>query len=111
MSDRRLFTRLLDGEGFVDGAAVDAEGGYWLAAVGAASLRRYLPDGTLDRVVALPCSNPTKPTFGGPDLDVIYITSTQMKIGSLDTPEAARNGGLFAFRPGVRGLAEPVLVR
>ena len=111
LSNRRPFVRLVDGQGFVDGAAVDAEGGYWLAAVGAGALRRYLPDGTLNRVVPLPCSNPTKPTFGGPDLDVIYVTSTRLAIGAQDTPEARRNGGLFAFKPGVRGLPEPVLAR
>ncbi len=109
VSDRRTFVKLVDGEGYVDGACVDAEGAYWLAAVGASALRRYRPDGTLDRVVDLPFSNPTKPAFGGPDLDVLYVTSTKMAIGPTDTPQARRNGGLFAFKPGVRGLPEPIM--
>jgi L-arabinonolactonase len=106
VSNRRPFVRLLDGEGFPDGATVDAEGGYWLAAVGAGALRRYRPDGTLDRVITLPFSNPTKPTFGGPELDVLYVTSTKLRMG-LKAGEG--NGGLYAVKPGVRGLPEPLL--
>jgi sugar lactone lactonase YvrE len=42
-----------------DGAAMDAEGGYWSAGVSAGVLNRWLPDGTLDRVVRLPLRAPT----------------------------------------------------
>jgi L-arabinonolactonase len=106
LSNRRPFVKLNDGEGFADGATVDAAGGYWLAAVGAGALRRYHPDGRLDRVITLPFSNPTKPAFGGPGLDILYITSTQLKLG---LPTGEGNGGLYAFKPGVRGLPEPLL--
>jgi L-arabinonolactonase len=107
ISRRRPFIRLKDGEGFPDGATVDTQGGFWLAAVAAGALRRYQPDGRLDRVVPLPFSNPTKPAFGGPQLDILFITSTKMKLGT----ESPLNGGLFALRPGERGVAEPVLAR
>jgi sugar lactone lactonase YvrE len=105
LSNRRTFLTLPREEGFCDGATVDSHGGYWLAAVGAGSLRRYRPDGTLDRVVALPFSNPTKPAFGGADLATLYVTSTRMAI-NIDAPGYANNGGLFALRPGEKGIAE-----
>jgi L-arabinonolactonase len=105
LSNRRPFLTLPRGEGFCDGATVDNEGGYWLAAVGAGALRRYLPDGTLDQIVTLPFSNPTKPAFGGPDMATLYVTSTQLAI-NIDAPFFEANGGLFAFRPGVTGIAE-----
>jgi len=88
---------------------VDAEGFYWLAVVGLGQLRRYRPDGTLDRTIALPFSSPTKPAFGGPDLDVIYVTSTKLPITQPGVAGAELNGGLFAVRAGVKGLAEPLL--
>ena len=91
--------------GDVDGAAVDSEGGYWLAIVARGVLRRYLPNGRLDREIALPCSNPTKPAFGGPLLDTLYITSTRMAIDP-NFPGGEANGGLFAFTPGLKGIAE-----
>ncbi len=109
VSNRRQFAKLEDDyDGHIDGATVDAEGGYWLAAVGAAELRRYRPDGTLDRVLALPFSNPTKPGFGGPGLETLYITSTKMSINT-EHPGYDANGALFACRPGVKGVPEALL--
>ena len=105
LSNRRLFLTLPREEGFCDGATVDSEGGYWLAAVGGSALRRYLPDGTLDRIVALPFSNPTKPAFGGPDMATLYVTSTRMAINT-DAPGYANNGAIFALQPGERGIPE-----
>ncbi len=108
LSNGRPFLQLVDGEGFVDGATVDAEGGYWLANVAAGRLRRYLPDGTLDRIVELPFLNPTKPAFGGPDLRTLYITSCQ-----LDLPQfkkgTAPNGPVYAVDVGFSGVPETPL--
>lgn len=109
LSNRRPFLELPQGEGHIDGATVDAAGGYWLATVGIGQLRRYRPDGALDRIVDLPFSNPTKPAFGGPDLDVIYVTSTRLPITQPGVPGAELNGGLYAVRAGVKGLEEPLL--
>lgn len=109
LSNRRLFLELPAGEGHIDGATVDAEGGYWLAVVGVGQLRRYRADGTLDRAIALPFSNPTKPAFGGRDLDMIYVTSTQLPITQPGVAGAELNGGLYAVRAGVKGLEEPLL--
>ena len=55
--------------------------------------------------MTLPFSNPTKPAFGGPDMATIYVTSTKMAINT-DAPGFSNNGGIFAFQPGVRGIAE-----
>jgi sugar lactone lactonase YvrE len=102
LSNRRQFLQLQDGEGFVDGATVDALGGYWLAAVGAGALRRYLSDGRLDRVIPLPASNPTKPAFGGKNFDTLFVTTTRMEIGV----NSEANGGIYALHPGEHGIPE-----
>lgn len=105
LSNERLFLSLVPGDGHIDGATVDAEGGYWLAVVAKGVIRRYRPDGSLDREIELPCSNPTKPAFGGHNMDTLFITSTQMRIGPL-TEGSDANGGLFSLSPGVQGIAE-----
>jgi L-arabinonolactonase len=105
LSNRRPFVTLGEGEGFADGATVDNEGGYWMANVAAGALRRYRPDGALDRVVALPFSNPTKAAFGGPDLKTLYVTSTQMAMPPV-TPPTLPNGPVYALEPGETGVAE-----
>jgi len=105
VANRRTFIALKEGEGFVDGATVDAAGGYWLANVAAGALRRYLPDGTLDRIMALPFSNPTKPAFGGPDMATLFVTSTQMAMACFSEPTLP-NGAVFALEPGETGVPE-----
>ena len=86
---------------FADGATVDAEGGYWLAGVSGGQLYRFAPDGRLDRSIDLPISRPTRPMFGGPALDRIYLTSIRVD-------GERQSGGLFLVEDvGVRGLPEP----
>ncbi|MFC4595650.1 SMP-30/gluconolactonase/LRE family protein [Sphingobium tyrosinilyticum] len=106
LSNPRCFIRH-EGPGFIDGATVDAQGAYWAAIVGMGELRRYTPAGALERVVALPFSNPTKPAFGGPDMATLFVTSTKMTIP--DTAAFGNNGGLFAMEPGEFGIAETPL--
>lgn len=105
LCNRRIFLSLAPGDSHIDGATVDAEGGYWLAVVATGTVRRYLPDGTLDRTIALPCSNPTKPAFGGADMKTLFATSTKMVIKS-DSPGAELNGALFAVQTGFTGIDE-----
>lgn len=105
ISNPRTFLALGEGEGFVDGATVDAEGGYWLANVSAGALRRYLPDGTLDRIVALPFSNPTKPAFGGTDMRTLFVTSTKLSMPTTMIPTAT-NGAIHSLIPGETGVPE-----
>jgi sugar lactone lactonase YvrE len=105
LSNRREFITLPDGEGFADGATVDAAGGYWLANVGAGALRRYRADGALDRIVPLTFSFPTKPAFGGPDLKTLYVTSGKNSAPG-GIPDAVPGGPVFALEPGETGVPE-----
>ena len=90
-----------------DGAAVDAEGYYWIAAVWGWSLLRYTPDGALDLVVRLPVQRPTKLAFGGADHRTVFVTSASL---DLDEPQAQPLAGrLIAFDIGIQGLPTPEL--
>ncbi|WP_397533117.1 SMP-30/gluconolactonase/LRE family protein [Roseateles sp.] len=87
-----------------DGAAVDADGGYWICANDGAAVLRYTPAGVLDRRIDLPVAKPTMCAFGGPDLGTLLITTMcPAGPGLSATP---LDGALFALRPGVTGLAE-----
>ena len=89
-----------------DGATVDAEGCLWVALVQAGKLGRYAPDGRLLRTVEVPTPFPTCPCFGGPDLDVLYLTSIR-NTGNLLRSDHPNAGALLAIRGlDVRGIAE-----
>jgi len=62
-----------------DGAAVDAEGFYWVAMFEGQRLLRLAPDGRIDRELKLPVRCPTMPTFGGADLTTLFITTAREK--------------------------------
>ena len=91
-----------------DGAAVDAEGGLWVAQFRAGRVVRYLPDGRLDREVAMPVTNPTMVAFGGPALDTLYVTSARQYLSPEELAREPLAGAIFSFRPGVKGLPEPL---
>ncbi|WP_201261054.1 SMP-30/gluconolactonase/LRE family protein [Embleya scabrispora] len=99
VSDRRPFTEIPPEAGLPDGLTVDADGGVWVALWEGGALRRYTPDGRLDRTLPVPVRRVTNCAFGGPDLDVLYVTTA-----ATDDREPL-GGRLFAFRPGIRGLA------
>lgn len=100
-----------DGEGIPDGAAVDEEGAYWCAHHGVGELRRYAPDGTLLRIVALPVSRVTMCAFGGPDLRTLFISSASDKLTPSQRRQEPLAGALFQFEPGVRGLPRYTTVK
>lgn len=107
LADIRLFASLQGQPGTIDGIAVDAEGFVWTAQPGASRIVRYAPDGALDRTVPLPVSHPTGLAFGGPELKTLYVTSRRDGVPPQALERQPTAGGLFAFEPGVAGLALP----
>ena len=87
-----------------DGAAVDAEGGYWVAMFEGARLLRFAPDGSLAREIALPVRCPTMPCFGGPDLKTLYITSAREKRPDDELAREPWAGCVLQLRVEVPGL-------
>ena len=73
IANRRTFVRVPDGEGYPDGATVDADGFVWIAHWDGWRVTRYDPTGRVERVVNLPVQRPTCPAFGGANLDVLYV--------------------------------------
>lgn len=93
--------------GFPDGSTVDAEGFLWNAEFNAARVVRYAPDGRVDRVISVPVPRPTCCAFGGPGLDVLYVTTASQQMNDEELAAQPLAGALLAFDVGVRGLAEP----
>lgn len=101
---RRMFIDFKPLPGRPDGAAVDADGGYWICGNDAGLVHRFTPDGRLDSSLPVPVKKPAMCAFGGAGLDTLFVTSIRPGGDLSDQPLA---GGVFALRPGVRGLDEP----
>ena len=108
LGPRREFASTRGEAGAPDGSAVDAEGFVWNAQWGAWRIVRYAPDGRVDRIVAFPVAQVSSCAFGGPDLTTLYCTSARERLGAEALAAQPLAGNLFAFEPGVAGLALPV---
>jgi sugar lactone lactonase YvrE len=104
-SNRRLFVDMNRHPGRPDGAAVDADGCYWVCGNDAGVVHRFTPMGRLDRSLAVPVRKPAMCAFGGDRLDTLYVTSIRPAV---DDPGEPHAGGVFALVPGVQGVPEPI---
>ena len=106
IANRRVFAELAADEGAPDGATVDAEGFVWLAHWNGWRLTRRDPAGRVEKIVRLPVQRPTCPAFGGPGLDVLYVTSATVGLSPAELAAQPWAGGVLALEPGVRGVPE-----
>lgn len=109
VSNRRTFAKVDRSRGgAADGSTVDAEGFLWNALVYDGRLVRYAPDGRVDRIIEMPVKKTTSVMFGGPGLDILYVTSMAKPPLPRFPGDGVLRGSLFAIRGlGVRGLPEP----
>jgi len=98
----REFLDMTHMPGRPDGAAVDDAGCYWICGNDAGLVHRISPQGTLLASVPVPVAKPSMCAFGGPQLDILFVTSICPAGVS-----AGLCGAVFAIDVGVRGRLEP----
>ncbi len=106
LGKRRDFVDMAPLPGRPDGAAVDAQGHYWICGNDAGQVHRFSPSGQLVASHSVPVPKPAMCAFGGPRLDVLFVTSIQ-PAGA----EPGLSGAVFALDVGIHGLAEPLFSR
>jgi sugar lactone lactonase YvrE len=89
-----------------DGSCIDSEDCLWNAQWGAGEIVRYRPDGSIDRRLALPVSQPSCVAFAGPALDLLCITTARVDLdeGALAAQPLA--GALLVYQTDVTGRQE-----
>jgi sugar lactone lactonase YvrE len=101
ISNQRHFSNLE--RGVPDGSCTDSEGFLWNARWGGSCLVRFDSNGTVDRVIELPVTQPSSCTFGGEHLEILFVTSART---GLNEPNSL-DGALLALDVGVRGFSSP----
>ena len=96
---RRVWLEFKEDWGYPDGMTTDAEGCIWVAHWGGGRVSRFAPTGELMRSIHLPATNITSCAFAGPELDLMFVTTSTL--GYEHEPQA---GALFQIEPGVAGL-------
>jgi sugar lactone lactonase YvrE len=103
LGGRDPFARIAEADGIPDGLAVDDEGGVWVALYGGGAVRRFAPDGELDRVLEVPATNVTACCFGGEDGRSLFVTTARQGLGEEELAREPLAGSVFVTDAGVAG--------
>lgn len=95
---------LPDDDGLPDGIALDAEGYVWIAVYGRGEVRRYDPDGAVERVVQVPTPQTTSVALGGPDGRDLLITTAREGFDEARSAAEPLAGRIFRGRAPTAGV-------
>jgi sugar lactone lactonase YvrE len=105
LSRRRTLIAFTQPDGKPDGLCTDSAGDLWVAMWGGSRVLRISPLGEIRAVVPMPVRQPSSCAFGGPELDVLYVTSAREGL-ILPPGRDALDGSVFAVDPaGATGTA------
>jgi L-arabinonolactonase len=91
-----------------DGATVDEEGFIWSAQWDDQHVLRISSQGTIDTQLEFPGQVVSSVMFGGPQLDLLYVTTIGDEVHGVAPSAAAPGRVLVVAGTGFRGRAEPV---
>lgn len=106
LSNKRVWLRFGEADGYPDGMTFDAQGRVWVAHWGGACVSRFSADGQLEHRAALPTDHVTNVCFGGPGLDRLFVTTARQGLSAEQLARQPTAGHLFEIDPaGSTGLA------
>ena len=75
LSNKRIFFELDPNDGYPDGLTIDDDNFLWLAVWGGSKVIRISPNGEVDKILTFPTSQITSCVFGGPEMNILFVTS------------------------------------
>ena len=103
ITNQRVFVETPEDGGIPDGMTVDGEGHVWSARVDGSALFRYTPSGEQERKVTFPAKKVSSVTFGGLEMDEMYVTTIG---GDNKAEEGPGAGALFRLKLGIKGVPD-----
>lgn len=105
LSNGNVFARTPDGSS-PDGSIIDAQGCLWNAHWGGSRVVRYSPAGKILAELILPVSQPTCPCFGGPDLNLLFVSTARENLTETSLKQQPDAGNVFVYHTPYQGLLE-----
>jgi sugar lactone lactonase YvrE len=104
VSNKRIAITIPEDGGLPDGMTSDEEGMLWVAQWDGWQVSRWNPHtGELIEAIRVPVAKVTSCSFGGDQLDILYITTASVDIGPEGDPEQPLAGSVFAIKTKVKG--------
>jgi sugar lactone lactonase YvrE len=99
ISNKRTVITIDEKDGYPDGMTIDTEGMLWIAHWGGWQVTRWDPaTGKTLFVLPMPVANVTSCTFGGDDLDDLYITTAQKGLTADELKQQPGAGYLYVWK-------------
>ena len=92
-----------------DGAVIDADDHLLCALWGGAGIARFSPSGQQTALHPLPVSQPTCLAFGGPELDLLFVTTARQGLTEAQLQAEPDAGSLLIYQSPYQGLPESEL--
>ncbi len=103
LNDKQIFVETDVGM-FPDGSTVDNGGGVWNAQWGGSKVVRYRENGEISLVLEVPVDLPSCVTFGGDNLDLLFVTSARVSLSSEHLAKRPKSGSLLVYKTNFKGL-------
>lgn len=105
ISNRSVITHIDEKIGYPDGMTIDEDDKLWVALYGGGRVIRINPEnGEIEFEVVLPVPKPTSCTFGGKDLNELYITTCREHMSREELKKYPQSGSLFRAKLPFRGM-------
>ena len=102
---KKIFISLNDIDGNPDGMTIDKKGNLWVAMWGSGKVCCFDKEGILKIILQLPVSKVTSCTFGGVDLNELFITTASVGLNDIEAERQPNAGKLFKFITQEEGYA------
>ena len=109
ISNERVVVTVDPADGSPDGMTIDANNNLWVGLWNGNALAHYnSKTGELIQKLEVPAHNVTAAAFGGPDLDILYITTAKVDMTPEELEKYPLAGSIFRYKPEVGGLKSDV---
>lgn len=104
LTNRRTAVRIEEEAIVPDGMTADEEGNLWVAEWGGWKVSRFNPyTGERLQTIDVPVRNVTSCTFGGRDMDELFITTASIGVTEESRQDQPHAGSVFHVKVGVKG--------
>jgi len=104
ISNKRIAVKIPEGEGIPDGMTIDENNYLWIAHWGGEKVSKWDPINRrkLDEL-KIPAMNVSSCTFGGENMDELYITTARMECNDEILKEFPHSGGVYRAKVSSKG--------
>ena len=103
--EKKIFAEIKD-NATPDGSAIDIEDHLWTCCYGSGKIIRFKPNSEIKSVYNVPALGVTNCTFGGENMETLYVTSGKINLTKNQLSNYPLSGDLFEIKTGVQGKVD-----